>query len=129
MSANEFIFNIENKTQKEIVIFLNDLLLSIPGIYCKKNYNIPFYYKKSWICYINLSKKQKDVELCFIRGVELSNEYGLLDLKKRKQIAGITFKNLSSYPLDQVKETINEAIILDEISAPKASKKKIKKKE
>jgi hypothetical protein len=38
----------------------------------KIRFGIPFYFGRSWICYLNPIKNHK-VELAFVRGNELSN--------------------------------------------------------
>ncbi len=54
-------------TVKEVMLQLHDFILSHPEMYSKISYGIPFYYRKSWICYLN-PRKNKSVELAFIRG-------------------------------------------------------------
>jgi hypothetical protein len=80
----------------------------------KIKFKIPFYYHKSWICYLNPIKKEA-VELVFLCGKELSNQQGLLQAKERKQVAGITFSKRGDIPKDQVYEIIQEALMLDEM--------------
>jgi len=108
--------------QKAVLQFLNDLMISTPEVTSKIRYKIPFYYRKSWICYLNPIKKPIGVELVFIRGNELSNEQGLLDAKGRKQVAGVTFEKVEDIPVDPLLEVIQEAIWLDE-TTPYASKR------
>jgi len=108
--------------QKAIMEYLHELMCSYPEVTSKIRYRIPFYYKKSWICYLNPIKKE-GVELAFIRGNELSNEQGLLDARGRKQVAGVIFTKLSDIPQEVLCEVIEEAIILDEM-VPYQSKRK-----
>ena len=82
---------------KIIMQYFYDLLTSFPEVSTKIRYKIPFYFRKSWILYLNPQKKG-GVEVCFIHGQQLSNEHGLLEAKNRKQIAGITFKKISEIP-------------------------------
>jgi hypothetical protein len=107
--------------QKAIILFLDDLLRDFPGVTSKLRYKIPFYYKRSWICYLNPIKKN-GVELAFIRGNELSNEQGILDFKQRKQVAGIAIYQLDDLPLPSINQVINEALLLDEM-VPYTSKR------
>ena len=107
--------------QKPIMLFLDELLRDFPGVTSKLRYKIPFYYKRSWICYLN-PITQNGVELAFIRGNELSNEQGVLDFKQRKQVAGIALYQLDDLPLTSINEVINEALLLDEM-VPYSSKR------
>lgn len=114
-------------TQQEVLIFLNDLLLSVPEVTNKIRYKVPFYYRKSWICYLNPVKKTLGVELVFLRGNELSNEQGLLAANGRKQVMGITFHNTTEIPVEGILEVLQEAIWLDE-TIPYQSKNAGRKK-
>ncbi len=42
--------------QQEIMLHLHELLTSYPEVSGKIRYKIPFYYRKSWICYLNPTK-------------------------------------------------------------------------
>ena len=72
------------ENQRAIMTSLDQLILEYPKVISKLRYKIPFYYQKSWICYLNPIRDQ-GVELVFIRANELSNEQGILDAKGRKQ--------------------------------------------
>jgi len=98
------------------------LLISFPDIEPKLKYKIPFYYRKSWICYLNPIKK-KGIELCFTRGNELSNTQGLLAARDRKQIRGVIFETVESIPEESLLELLQEAFLLDE-TVPYQSKRK-----
>ena len=121
--VEEFILT-QSRNQKEILEYLNNLMMSIPEIVCKIRYKIPFYYRKSWICYLNPTKNNK-VELAFTRGNELSNEQNILEAQGRKQVFGATFSNIKEIPRVKILEIIQEAILLDE-TIPYSSKRKRK---
>ncbi len=87
-------------------------------------YKIPFYDGKSWICYLNPTKKGK-IEFAFVRGNELSNDQGLLESKGRKQVYSVEFEKLKDIPQQALNEIIQEAILLDG-SKPYPSKRKLK---
>ena len=99
--------------QRLIASELHQLLVSYPEVTHKIRYKIPFYYRKSWICYINPIKKD-GIEFCFLRANELSNETGILDFKKRTQVAGISIYDHKKVHLPEIIEVINEALLLDE---------------
>ena len=124
-SVEAFILEKEGH-QQAVLQFLNDLMMSTPEVTSKIRYKVPFYYRKSWICYLNPIKKPLGIELAFLRGNELSNEQGLLDFKGRKQVAGVTFETVADIPVETLLEVIQEAIWLDE-TTPYASKRASKK--
>lgn len=111
--------------QQSIMLHLHELLTAYPEVHGKIRYNIPFYYRKSWICYLNPLRDDR-VELCFLRANELSNEQGALDFKNRKQVAGITFASVSDIKDELLHEILQEALLLDE-EVKYASKRTLKK--
>ncbi len=121
--VQDFIFQLEGEQQK-VFQYLHDLMLEFPEVTCKIRFKIPFYYCKSWICYLNPQKKE-NTEFAFLRGNELSNDQGILDPRGRKQVAGILCPNVKEIPREAIKATIIEALILDE-SIPYAPKRKKK---
>lgn len=122
MTAVEFFILEQEGQQRKILEQLHDLFTSFPEITSKIRYRIPFYYHKSWICYLNPTK-DGGIELAFTRGNELSNEQGLLESKGRKQVCGITFYQSKDIDEDLLAEIFQEALILDE-QVPYASKRK-----
>ncbi len=101
------------KEQRQIALQLHELMMSNPEVTSKIRFKIPFYYRKSWICYINPLKKG-GVDFVFTRGNELSNEQGILDGEGRKQVRGIVIHSPDELPIDALEEVIQEALILDE---------------
>lgn len=126
LTVTEYINNqsgIERKTLEILHKFLSEL----PGVEAKINYGIPFYYRKSWFCYLSRLKKG-GVELAFTRANELSNDQGLLEFGNRKQVAGIVFHSPNEIPWDSVHEVIQEALLLDETVKYNVRKTKQKSK-
>ena len=119
--VENFIYEHEGK-QREVMLYLHNLLSSDLNLTVKMRYGVPFYYRKSWICYLNPTKKGT-IEFAFTRGNELSNEQGLLDSKGRKQVYSVEFESLEDIPKETVNEVTQEAILLDE-AIPYASKRK-----
>jgi hypothetical protein len=99
--------------QQEMLYFLHAFMTQFPGVTAKLRYKIPFYYRHSWLCYLN-PKKGGAVELAFIRGNLLSNAQGLLQAHDRKMVRGITFSSLSDIPEGVLNEIFQEALLLDE---------------
>ena len=120
-AVDNFIYEHEGK-QREVMLYLHNLLSSGFNLTAKMRYGIPFYYRKSWICYLNPTKKGM-AEFAFTRGNELSNAQGLLDNKGRKQVFSVEFGSIADIPNEVINEIIQEAILLDE-TIPYASKRK-----
>ncbi len=122
-SVKDFIATYDGD-QRTVLSFLDSLVISFPGVTSKISYGIPFYHRKSWICYLNPTKDGK-IEFAFPRGNELSNEQGILDSKGRKQVMSVTFGSYDEIPQELLNEIIQEALLLDE-EVPYAPKRKKK---
>jgi hypothetical protein len=122
----DFIWELDGD-QREVATFLHELISSFPETQPRIRYKIPFYYRKSWICYLNPVKNQ-GIELAFTRGNELSNTQGILASKGRKQVYGITYFKIDDIEEESLLEIIQEALILDE-GVPYGSKRRSKFKD
>jgi hypothetical protein len=107
----EYIYNFEGE-QREILLQLHNLLLSFPHIVAKYKYKIPFYYRKSWICYL-LANKDGSVDLSFTRALELADDNKLLDFRGRKMVASICISSIQDLN-QEVIILIQEALLLDD---------------
>ncbi len=119
--VEDYIYNFDD-SQRDIMLYIHKLLSVELNLTDKLRFKIPFYYRKSWICYLNPSKNNS-IEFAFVRGNELSNSQGLLDSKGRKQVLSVELTELSKIPIKELTEIIHEAILLDE-AVPYASKRK-----
>jgi len=123
IEVEDFIYQFEGN-QRDVMLHFHNLLKMELNLTEKIRFKIPFYYGKSWICYLNPTKHGK-TEFAFVRGNELSNHQGILDNKGRKQVYSIEFEKVSEIPMRQMNEIIQEAILLDETN-PYQSKRKSK---
>ncbi len=112
-TVEDYIFDYQGK-EKEVLIFFHDMLMEMPGVTCKIRFKIPFYYQKTWVCYLNPVKPNK-IAICFLRGYEMSNEQGLLESKGRKQVMSAEFATVDEIPETAMQEIVNEAFLLDEM--------------
>jgi len=110
--VESFIYKFEGQ-QKEIMLYFYNVLSGQPGVIAKIAFGIPFFNRKTWICYLN-PKKNGGIELAFTRGNELSNHSGLLKAGNRKLVRGVVFNTLKDIPFDEINEIMQEALLLDE---------------
>jgi hypothetical protein len=122
-NAEDFIYHFDGN-QRRVMQYFHILLTEEFNLTPKNRFNLPFYYGRSWICYLNPTKEGK-TELGFIRGNELSNVQGLLESRGRKQVYSVVFDKEADIPLQAINEIIHEAILLDETKKYK-SKRRIK---
>jgi hypothetical protein len=119
--VEDFIYQFEG-SQRDTMLYIHNLLTVDMNLTDKIRFKIPFYYGRSWICYLNPTKDGK-IELAFVRGNELSNEQGILDSKGRKQVYGIEFGKVSDIPIQQINEILQEAVLLDETTGYESKRK------
>ncbi len=112
-SAEDFIYQQEEDLQL-LLLPLRELFLSYPGVTAKLRYKIPFYYRKSWVCYTNPIKGQ-GVEVAFLRGFELGDPQGVLQDKGRKMVKGIDIFNPNEIEAKGVELYWREALMLEEL--------------
>ena len=98
-----------------------DLFMTFPGVTCKLKHQIPFFYRNSWVAYLNPIKKN-GVELAFIYGNELSDEFGILKAKGRKQVRGIELFSLKEIDDSVIIAIFQEALLLNEDKKMKKNK-------
>jgi hypothetical protein len=106
-----------------ILHHLHALITSLPGVEGRLTYNLPFYYRNTWICYL-APQKDGSVEVGFTRGNELSNEQGLLDARGRKLVWSVVFRHVSEIPEETLLEVLQEALLVDEFHRQNKKKKK-----
>lgn len=75
-------------------------------------YKIPFYSVTKPICYISPLKKG-GIEVVFWNALKLKDSLPLLDLKKRKWMAGITYNTIDDVDFEMLDSVIQEAISVD----------------
>lgn len=114
-SIENFILGLDGQ-QKAIVSFFHSHLTDYHDLQGKISYNIPVYYRKSWVCYLN-PIKNNGIELAFTKGHRLSNEQQLLNRKNRKYVAGIDLYEITEIPEKSIDEIIQEALIIDQLYA------------
>ena len=108
----EFIGKLSNDKLVDVCNQLREEILHYPNIEITKKFNLPFFYGKTWVCYLNLVKK-REIELAFVRGRELPSKE-LLNFKERVMIGGLTYKSVTNLDLGILRLLLEEAITLDQ---------------
>lgn len=121
MKVLEYIDGFEGN-QREILEIIHFAITDIPGIIPKIRFKIPFYYRKTWVCYLNPVKRNA-VELCFVRGNELLHSKECLNFGKRVQVGGLLLTEPDKIDMPLIMAVVNEALELDEF-VPYTFKKK-----
>lgn len=101
------------ENQQKIFEFYNEMFLSYDNIKYKTRYKIPFYYGKTWVCYM-APRKDIGIELCFLRPMDMKLSIDKLDYTDRKLVAGVTITEIDKSQINMIKEIFEEAIYVDE---------------
>ncbi len=113
---DDFIESKDTNIRPLLAQIRNTIMVSHPQIREQISWNLPFFYCFDHLCYLSVSKKTKDVEVCFAKGFHIKDEAGVLDAKDRKLVKGITFTDLADFEAkeDIFLEVLQEAILLNE---------------
>ena len=84
------------------------------GVRADIKYKIPFYSLTKPICYISpLKKGAGGVEIVFWNALKMKESLPLLDMKKRKWMAGITYLNAQDIDFELFDKIMREGIEYD----------------
>ena len=111
-----------SEKQQKCAELMDSLLQDEFQLTQKMRYQLPFYFRNSWICYLN-PLKNGTLELAFTRANEFSQELNLLDFKGRKQVGSLEFDELTEETISKIRFLMIEAIDLDERVAYNSKRK------
>lgn len=88
------------------------------------SFGCPFYYYKGMFCYLNAVRN--GIDLGFCRGVDLSNEQGILETRNRKQVRSVFINSIETFNALQpaLLEILHECLLLHDFLAIKQRNKK-----
>ncbi len=111
MNVIDYIYN-QKGSQHELFLMLHNFISEYEDIQSIIKYGIPFYSKKKVVCYLN-PLKPIGVELVFWNALKMKNSLPLLDMKKRKWFAGISYHTIKDIDFEVLDKIITEAINCD----------------
>ena len=123
-TVDDFVYSLSGD-EKSIVAALRGIILSTSDKFTEKlSYGVPYFYIHSRICFTWPASAgaitiDKGVILGFCRGHLLSNDNGLLEGRGRKEVWDVIYEHPSQIDAGRVRETLIEAILLDEELARK----------
>ena len=118
MHVLDYLEKLPETEEGKIFHYLHNLISTYPGMKSKVMFNTPFYTRNRWLCYLS-SQKKGGIELCFVYANRFQQHFELLDFKKRKQVAGITYHNLKDIKEKVLDMLMKEALEVDERIKPK----------
>jgi hypothetical protein len=110
--VDDYILQVEHPNQQKIMRQLHQVFCTYPSLQPLIRFKIPFYYQRTWVCYLNAVKPNK-VECVFVRGRELLHQHPLLEARGRVMVKGIMIEKLDDDLLTLVLEILHEAMELD----------------
>ncbi len=108
--AENYILN-HPEPYRSILLYIRGVILkTLPNVEEKYNYSIPFYhYNKKQICYLNILKGTHCVDVAFVKGSILHEQFPeLKDYNNRKFIRSLQYNSL---------ENIDEFLLISVINA------------
>lgn len=101
-----------SENQTAILKSIHNALISYPAVECKIKFKLPFFYKNTWIAYLNPIKKD-GIEFCIVRAKEIPSIVDFVNYKKRTMIAGISFYSIKEIDFNILHFVFQEAYQLD----------------
>jgi hypothetical protein len=105
--------------EKRLTMAIRDCILqTAPMLQEKISYGVPFYYKRSRICFIwpasvpNGGLKE-GILVGFCKGFLMANEEGVLQANGRKEVLTVNYLSLPQINRQLVTQWIQEALIID----------------
>ena len=90
-----------------------------PRVQEKISWGVPFFFHKGHLCYLNpLRTPEAAIDLCFLRGHELSNEQGVLENRGRRTVRSLVVR-ADAVNEELIRELLQEAILLNVTSKEK----------
>lgn len=120
LDTEEFISGLPRDEQL-IVRYLRMVILEAsPRFREKLAYGVPYFYLNRRVCFLwpasaPMGPSHAKVIMGFCYGNKLSNEHGLLLKEGRKQVYMLPISSLEEINLPALRETIQEAILVDEM--------------
>ena len=102
-----------DKEQADICQILHDYISMFPHMELRFKFDLPFYYGRSWICYVRPHPKGGGVDLSFIYGNELVLNEHLLVSRGRKQVRSLYYESPKEIDFQVLESVLIEAIELD----------------
>ena len=115
MTVIDFLYRQEGH-QRQLFLQLHSFIMGYGhGIQSSIKYKIPFYSLTKSMCYISPQKKG-GVEVVFWNAVKMTKSLPLLDKKKRKWFAGISYNHIDEVDFEVLDKIIQEAVSVDGLS-------------
>jgi hypothetical protein len=112
------------ENQKSIVDYIYNELVVYSGVECKIKFKLPFFYKNTWVAYLNPIKKD-GIEFCIVRAKEIPSIGEFVNYKNRTMIAGISYYSIKEIDFNILHFVFQEAYQLDSTTPYTFKKTKI----
>jgi hypothetical protein len=106
----DYIEDLPNDPQSELMKYLHHFLSSYPELNVKVMFSTPFYTRNKWMIYLN-KLKDRSIEVCFVQAIRFKEHRELLDFKKRKQVGGIAY-----FTVEDINEEVLDLLIAEAIN-------------
>lgn len=113
-----YILNQQEPYQSIMLYVRSVILKTLPEVSERYSYKIPFYnIGKKPMCYLNILKGANYVDVAFVQGVLLEDEFPILkNYNNRKQVRSVQVKSLENFDELEFVELLKKAKTLIENS-------------
>ncbi len=108
---DNYFFNQKEPFQSIMLYVRSVILNTLPEVEERYSYKIPFYnYHKKPMVYLNVLKGKDYVDVCFVQGVLLEENFPMLkNDNKRKQVRSVQLKSLEDLDHENFIELLHAA--------------------
>ncbi|WP_242131574.1 DUF1801 domain-containing protein [Aestuariivivens marinum] len=109
--VDQYFFN-QKEPYQSIMLYVRSVILNtLPDVVERYSYKIPFYnIGKKPMLYLNILKGKDYVDVAFVQGILLENEYPVLkDDNNRKQVRSIQLRSIEDLDHEQFQELLHAA--------------------
>ncbi|WP_223549470.1 DUF1801 domain-containing protein [Aestuariivivens sp. NBU2969] len=109
--VEQYFFN-QKEPYQSIMLYVRSVILNtLPDVVERYSYKIPFYnIGKKPMLYLNILKGKDYVDVAFVQGILLENEYPVLkDDNNRKQVRSIQLRSIEDLDHEHFQELLHAA--------------------
>lgn len=107
----------QQEPYQSIMLYIRSVILkTLPNVEERYSYNIPFYYyNKKPFCYLNILKGTRFVDVAFLKGIILKDEFPQLkDYNNRKHVRSLQFVSIENIDEPLLVKVIKSAAALSD---------------
>ncbi len=110
--AEDYLLSLDER-QKEMAFLLREMIfIAAPEVTESFKWGIPFYSNPKALCY--LSKRGKGIDLGFVCGKLLHDQWGVLVNRGTKQVRHVYIESMAEFQHEAIQHLLEQAVEINE---------------